>query len=309
MSGRADATEAVSARVSWSERIDLWADRWSDRFNPVVVREVRQEFQGIRFGITLMLSLIAAWLASFFGVIMMYDRVRQPEIGGDLFGFFYAVLAFPLCLVVPFGLFRSMTSEFVGDTWELLVVTPMGAGKIVRGKVTTAMLQAAIYMALLAPFLCFTWLLKGIGVMHIVLGLTLLMVASFSLCHLALFCGSLIRKAAWQGFGLIVLMTGSLFVWGFLIGVVPNAGEVGMETWIGGGICVGIGLLYMIVVASATAVASLTPTYPIYNSQPVLQATQSSGPAEQASGSSGTEGVEANPKQIIESACEHEETR
>lgn len=312
MSGQAEvaaASDAGSDRVPWSERIDLWADRWSDRFNPVVVREIRQEFQGVRFGITLMLSLIAAWLASVFGVIMLYDRIRQPEIGDDLFGFFFAVLAFPLCLVVPFGLFRSMTSEFVGTTWELLVVTPMGAAKIVRGKVATAMLQAAIYMALLAPFLCFTWLLKGIGVMHIVLGLTLLIIACFSLCHLALFCGSLIRKAAWQGFGLIVLMTGSLFVWGFLCGVVPNAGEMGLETWIGGGICVGIGLLYMIVVASATAVASLTPTYPIYNSQAVLQASLSGGPTRQVSGSGGSGGAAASENQTNESTGDREETR
>lgn len=305
MSGQAEvvaATKAGVARVPWSERIDLWADRWSDRINPVVVREIRQEFQGVRFGITLMLSLVAAWLASVFGVITLYDRIRQPEIGDDLFGFFFAVLAFPLCLVVPFGLFRSMTSEFVGTTWELLVVTPMGAAKIVRGKVATAMVQAAIYMALLAPFLCFTWLLKGIGVMHIVLGLTLLIIACFSLCYLALFCGSLIRKAAWQGFGLIVLMTGCLFVWGFLCGVVPNAGEMGLETWIGGGICIGIGLLYMIVIASATAVASLTPTYPIYNAQAALQAAQSHGPG-------GSAGAVASAKPTIESTHDHEETR
>ena len=274
MSGVADVADPVSPRLPWSRRIDEWADRWSDRFNPVVVREIRQEFQGVRFGVTLMLSLAFAWLASVFGVIMMYDSLRQPEIGDTMFPFFYAVLAFPLCVVVPFGLFRSMTSEFVGSTWELLVVTPMGAAKIVRGKLATAMLQGAIYMALLAPFLCFTWLLKGIGVIHIAMGLVLLAIASFSLCHLALFCGSLIRKAAWQGFGMIVLMLGSLFSWGLLVGFVPNAAGVGVEAWVGGGICFGIGLLYMIVVASTTAVASLTPTYPIYNPAAVLPAAK-----------------------------------
>ena len=72
--------------------------------------------------------------------------------------------------MVPVGLFRSMTTELTGKTWELLVVTPMKASKIVRGKMGTALLQAAIYLALLAPFLCFTWLLKGIGVIHILVG-------------------------------------------------------------------------------------------------------------------------------------------
>ena len=271
MSDVAESVVAVSSPVPWFQRIDEFADRCSDRINPVVVREIRQEFRGVRFGVTLMLSLAFAWLASVFGVMAMYDQVRQPEIGGSMFGLIFAVLSFPLCVVIPFGLLRSMTSEFVGSTWELLVVTPMGASKIVRGKVASAMLQGAIFMALLAPFLCFTWLLKGIGVVQIVTGLVLLAIMSFSLCHLALFCGSLVRKAAWQGFGMIVLMIGSLFAWGVLIGVVPNVEELGAEVWIGGGICFGIGLLYMIVVASATAVASLTPIYPMYQTPQVPQ--------------------------------------
>lgn len=270
MTGVADVAERLLVPSSRMKRIDEWADRWSDRFNPVVVREIRQEFQGLRFAITLLLSLGGAWLSSVFGVLSMLDRLRyQADLGEPMFGVFFAILSFPLCIVIPFGLFRSMTSEFVGSTWELLVITPMKASKIVRGKLATAMLQAALYMALLAPFLCFAWLLKGIGMTQIVVGLVLLGIVSFCLCHLALFCGSLIRKAAWQGFGMIMLMAGSLLSWGILIGVVSNVESMDVETWIGGGICFGIGLLYMVIVASATAVASLTPTYPIHS--PVQQ--------------------------------------
>ena len=265
MTGVTDVADRLPVSFSRMTRIDEWADRWSDRFNPVVVREIRQEFQGRRLSITLLLSLGGAWLSSVFGVLSMLDRIRyQADLGESMFAVFFVILSFPLCIVIPFGLFRSMTSEFVGSTWELLVITPMKPSKIVRGKLATAMLQAALYMALQAPFLCFAWLLKGIGMTQIVIGLVLLGIVSFCLCPLALFCGSLVRKAAWQGLGMIALMAGSLVSWGILIGVVSNLTGMSVETWIGGGICFGIGLLYLVIVASATAVASLTPTYPIH---------------------------------------------
>ena len=168
-------------------------------------------------------------MSSVFGVLSMLDRLRyQADLGEPMFGVFFAILSFPLCIVIPFGLFRSMTSEFVGSTWELLVITPMKASKIVRGKLATAMLQAALYMALLAPFLCFTWLLKGVGDdTHPRRAACCWSSPAFlTLCHLALFCGSLVRKAAWQGFGMIILMAGSLFAWGaLLIGVVSQCRE------------------------------------------------------------------------------------
>ena len=290
MSGSIGSAEPVP-RGGWFDWFDAMADRLSDSCNPVVVRETRQEFQGTRFAVTLMLSLAAAWMCSIAGVVSMYESTGQREFGMEFFGFFYAVLAFPLCIMVPVGLFRSMTTELTGKTWELLVVTPMKASKIVRGKMGTALLQAAIYLALLAPFLCFTWLLKGIGVIHILVGLLVLVVACVTLCHLALFCGSLVRKAAWQGFAMIILIAGSLFVWGLVVGVVPNVERINMETWLGGGICFGIAILYLAVIASATAAASLTPTYPAYNQSARTMVAQS----QQSSSATGEERGSGDP--------------
>ena len=126
---------------------------------------------------------------------------------------------------------------------------------------------------------------------QILVGLVLLGIVSFCLCHLALFCGSLVRKAAWQGLGMIVLMAGSLLSWGILIGVVSNVESMNVETWIGGGICFGIGLLYMVIVASATAVASLTPTYPIHS--PVQQPPVAGLRADEKSGGGGGQSEES----------------
>ena len=46
MTGVTDVADRLPVSFSRMTRIDEWADRWSDRFNPVVVREIRQEFQG-----------------------------------------------------------------------------------------------------------------------------------------------------------------------------------------------------------------------------------------------------------------------
>jgi hypothetical protein len=53
----------------------------------------------------------------------------------------------------------------------------------------------------------------------------------------------------------------------------------------------------------------LTPTYPIYNSQAVLQASLSGGPTRQVSGSGGSGGAAASENQTNESTGDREETR
>jgi len=259
----------------WMERVDGWAESYGDRCNPVLVREVRQEFQGKRFVITMLLSLTVAWLSAVFGSLSMYDSTMQPEIGDDLFGFFFAVLAFPICVMVPVGLFRSLTSEFTERTFELLAVTPMKASRIVRGKLATAMLQMGLLMATLSPFLCFTWLLRGIGVFHILLSLIVLIIACYSLCHLALLCGSMVRNSSWQGFGMVILLGGCFICW-VIMSAVVSVGRLSIEEFIGGGICTGIGVLYMIVVATATATTSLTPTFLVQpaNAQAIVRPSQ-----------------------------------
>lgn len=252
-----EATRTGSLLSSWLVRIDGWTEACGDRINPIVVRETRQEMQGTRFATTLLLSLTVAWLASVLGTLGMYGDIEQTEIGGQMFGIFHVVLGFAVCVVVPLGLFRSMTSEFIGKTWELLVVTPMGASRIVRGKLTTAMLQAAVYMAVLTPFLCFTWLLRGIGVLQIVFGLLLLIAGSFGLCHVALFCGALVRRSNWQGVGMVMLMSACVFSWLFICTVAINAAEIHVGVWAGGGLCVGISLLYLVLVSFSIATTAL----------------------------------------------------
>ncbi|GIT29341.1 MAG: hypothetical protein Ct9H300mP1_13870 [Planctomycetaceae bacterium] len=136
-------------------------------------------------------------------------------------------------------------------------------------------------MALLAPFLCFTWLLKGIGVIH-------------TLCRVA--CAGrrlrdalppgavlwfLVRKAAWQGLGNDHPDGRQPVRRGGIVGVVPNVERINMETWLGGGICFGIAILYLAVIASATAAASLTPTYPAYNQSARTKVAQSQQSSQQ----------------------------
>ena len=59
MSGSIGSAEPVP-RGGWFDWFDAMADRLSDSCNPVGVRETRQEFQGTRFAVTLMLALAAA---------------------------------------------------------------------------------------------------------------------------------------------------------------------------------------------------------------------------------------------------------
>ncbi len=84
---------------------------------------------------------------------------------------FLWVLGFTLAFVIPFIAFRSLSSEFEGDTLQLVSITTMKPYQIVLGKPGSAVLQMLIYLSVLAPCIMFTYLLRGTALEHVLLGL------------------------------------------------------------------------------------------------------------------------------------------
>ena len=67
-------------------------ERLGDRFNPIVVKEVRQALKSRQFVITFLLLLLAAWAGSIFGVSFLGESIDYGSSAVTFFaGFLFAV--------------------------------------------------------------------------------------------------------------------------------------------------------------------------------------------------------------------------
>ena len=126
-------------------------ERLGDRFNPIVVKEVRQSLKSRQFVGTFLLLLLAAWAGSIFGVSYLGESIDY----GSSAVTFYAGFLFALCaatlVIVPFSTFRSIVEERTETTLELLQITALSPVQIVRGKTYSAMVQVLVHDCAIAP--------------------------------------------------------------------------------------------------------------------------------------------------------------
>src|SRR5262249_12290926 len=136
-------------------------ERLGDRFNPIVVKEVRQALKSRQFVITFLLLLLAAWAGSIFGVCFLGESIDYGSSAVTFFAGFLLALSAAALVIVPFATFRSIIEERTETTLELLQITALSPVQIVRGKILSAMVQVLVYFCAIAPFIAFTALLPG----------------------------------------------------------------------------------------------------------------------------------------------------
>ena len=148
---------------------EAWLLRASERLNPIVVKEARQALKSRQFTITFTLVLAACWLWSMLKLALLGPSAYYLSDGRELFFGYYIILSFATLVIVPFGAFRSLTSEREDRTYELLSITTLRPRQIVSGKLAAAVLQMLVYLSAVSPCLAFTYLLRGIDIPTIVI--------------------------------------------------------------------------------------------------------------------------------------------
>ncbi len=194
----------------WAGNLDRFTEWASDFLNPLVVKETRQALKSRQFTLWFLLLLVGCWVVTIGGVALLGPGVRYGAAGGVLFSAYYSVLLFPLCVVAPFAAFRSVAAEQDDNTRDLLTVSSLSPAQVVQGKLASAAVQVAIYFSALAPCLAFTYLLRGVDVMTIVLLLLHAVFASLGLSMFGIFLASAFKQKFSQVFISIVLI-GVLF--------------------------------------------------------------------------------------------------
>jgi hypothetical protein len=161
----------VSATVEPQARQPL-SERLGDRINPLVVKEVRQGLRTRVFWVCFGLMLLACLLLSLMAYADVRDGGYAPK-GQTYFFTYFVCLGLVHFFVIPYSAYRSLAREREDETWVLLALTGMGPRRILRGKVTSFLAQAALYASAVGPFLLFSYYLNGIDLPTILLVLVL----------------------------------------------------------------------------------------------------------------------------------------
>ena len=174
-----DSPFAVKVNV-W-DRVDRWIERSGEKLNPILVKEARQALKSKQFLITFILLLICGWGWSLMAVAILGRNVYYAPSGPFLLVGYSIILTVPLLLIVPFAAYRSLASEREDGTFDLLSITTLSSRQIVSGKLGSAVLQMIVYYSALSPCIAFTYLLRGIDIITIMLLLFYTFLASLIL--------------------------------------------------------------------------------------------------------------------------------
>lgn len=212
--GTALVTEKASIRrmEAWWEWLEQRLESAGDYLNPILVKETRQAIKSRQFALTFVLLLIACWGVTIGGVAIIGPGIRYMAAGGELLLFYYGILAFPLAVVVPFAAFRSLAAERDENTYELLAVSTLTPRQIINGKLGSAIVQMGVFFSAISPCLAFTYLLRGVDVVTILLLLGDVVLGSLGLSMIALLMAAVSTQRYGQIVVSVVLVAGLLLV-------------------------------------------------------------------------------------------------
>jgi hypothetical protein len=200
----------AKAAAAW-QMIERGLVHAGDWLNPILVKETRQALKSFQFTVTFVLLLVACWVITMGGVAIIGPRIFYAAEGSNLILWYYAILAFPLAVVVPYAAYRSLAAEREDNTYDLLSITALRPRQIISGKLGSAMVQMAVYFSAITPCLAFTYLLRGIDVPTIALLLTYLFFWSLGLSMVGILLATLTKRRFAQVF-VSVAFVGALFL-------------------------------------------------------------------------------------------------
>lgn len=199
-------------KTSFWIRLDQWLERGGERLNPILVKEARQALKSRQFLVTFSLLLICGWAWSLLGVALLMPSVYFAPSGPFMLIGYFIVLNVPLLLIVPFSAYRSLAGERDDGTFEMLSITTLSSRQIVTGKLGSAVLQMLVYYSALSPCIAFTYLLRGVDILSILLMLVYTFLASLFLSALGLMVATLTHFRHLQMLLSVLLLLGLLFV-------------------------------------------------------------------------------------------------
>jgi ABC-type transport system involved in multi-copper enzyme maturation permease subunit len=166
-------------------------ERIGDALNPIVVKELRQAVQS-RFVVALLLLFLLAQLL-FMGIFLVFQSLEGPldaadyQAGDTVFQILQAILLGTCMVFIPAYSGGRLAAERSDVNVDLLFITTLRPGAIIWGKFVAALILAVLIFSACAPFMTFTYFLRGIDLVSIFFVVVLDFLAVTGMVMLALF--------------------------------------------------------------------------------------------------------------------------
>lgn len=187
-------------------------DRFSEFFNPIVVRELRQAVRS-RFVTSMLLALLVIQLTAIAIYLLSSPSTIDDLDGGrNVFQVLLAVLLGVSLLFVPLYTAIRLVIERSDTNVDLLYITTIRPRSIIAGKMFAALILIALIFSTCLPFMTFTWMLRGIDIPTIFV----LLIFAFLIIVL---CTQIAVFAACVPLGRVLRTIFGLLLLGFFTGV------------------------------------------------------------------------------------------
>jgi hypothetical protein len=168
-------------------------DRLDDAINPIVVKELRQAVKS-RLVVSALLVLLLLQVV-ILGCYLMLGEIRQPDqvdyrAGRTLFLILQGIMMGVCMLLIPAYAGLRLGAERSDTNVDLLFISTLKPRSIVWGKFLSALILVLLIFSACAPFMTFTYLLRGISIPSILLVLGIDLIAVLLGTQLALFLAS-----------------------------------------------------------------------------------------------------------------------
>jgi hypothetical protein len=225
---------------------------FDDAMNPIMVKELRQAVQSRFVSVTLSLLIMLQVLV--LGIYLITADMLQEgptlnfHAGRTVFYLLQGFLLATCILFVPLYAGIRLAAERSDANVDLLFISTLKPGKIIAGKFCSALMLALTIFSACAPFMAFTYLLRGIDIPSIVFVLLMDFLLVAGCTQWALFLAAVPANWAFKALlGLILLGTLGQAI-GYSIGGSIYLLETGAATdtlafWGRAGAVAGVGLL------------------------------------------------------------------
>lgn len=183
---------------------ETWLDRLDDWINPIVVKELRQAVKSRMVIIILMVFLIIELLVM--GGILLANDARGPSGGARFSGGIQVfivlqwVLLPTLMLVIPAHATILFAAERSDQNTDLLFISALTPSQIVWGKFFASAMLAMLVLSLVAPFMVFCYLMRGLDIPTILCVLYFDVLAMVGATMLGLFLAAIPGNRATKAF-------------------------------------------------------------------------------------------------------------
>ena len=202
-----------------------------DHINPIVVKELRQAVRGRFLVVVMVLFLVVAMVVVGVTLLNMDPLSGGTAYGRGVFLGLYSIMLFTCVVLIPTFVGVRMAVERSGENLDLLYVTPLTSGAIIRGKAFSAMVLAVLVFSICLPFLTLTYLMRGIDLPTIAVMMGIAVLAVVAAVFYAILMASIPGSRGLKALLGLMGLGGLSWLFGIIVMVVGDSIFMGRGMW------------------------------------------------------------------------------